>query len=425
MLDRGNAISVRNLSKRFTITQNARRRTTLTDEITSTLRNLYRKQEREKAVAAPFWALKDVNFDINWGDVVGVIGRNGSGKSTLLKILSRIVDPTDGRVELHGRVGSLLEVGTGFHPELTGRENIYLNGTVLGLSQREVRRRFDEIVDFAEVEQFLDTPVKRYSSGMYMRLAFSVAAHLDPEILLVDEVLAVGDLQFQNKCLGKMEEVSQRGGRAILLVSHHIAPIQKLCNRLIVMSHGEITYQGPVMEGVSHYMEMLSSGSRAELVDWEGREATNPSGFIRFTGLNLIHVTPTLQSEFMIGEQIGLSISVYSASDVSGINIGYTILDNYGTAVFTSHHDDTLALSSLQRGETTFETWINPNYLQPGRYTVTIGAFVNNVGQDFVTGAAQIQIVPVLGTENAKLDFRPGIVRMDFPWMVKEFHGGN
>ncbi len=189
---------------------------------------------RDPASKEDFWALRNVSFEVRRGEVVGIIGRNGAGKSTLLKILSRITDPTEGRVKLRGRVASLLEVGTGFHPELTGRENIYLNGAILGMSRAEIRAKFDEIVSFAEVEKFLDTPVKRYSSGMYVRLAFAVAAHLEPEILLVDEVLAVGDAAFQKKCLGKMEEVS-RGGRTILFVSHQMAAVQNLCQSGILL----------------------------------------------------------------------------------------------------------------------------------------------------------------------------------------------
>jgi len=206
-----------------------------------------------------FWALKDVNFEVCRGEVLGIIGRNGAGKSTLLKILSRITDPTEGRITLRGRVASLLEVGTGFHPELTGRENIYLNGAVLGMTRAEIRRKFDEIVAFAGVEKFLDTPVKRYSSGMYMRLAFAVAAHLEPEILVVDEVLAVGDAEFQKKCLGKIDEVSRQEGRTVLLVSHNMAAVAELANRALLLDAGSVAVNGSVAEAVSTY---LSRGAR-------------------------------------------------------------------------------------------------------------------------------------------------------------------
>ena len=201
-----------------------------------------------------FWALKDVSFEVKQGEVVGIIGRNGAGKSTLLKILSRITEPTEGRVTLRGRVASLLEVGTGFHPELTGRENIFLNGAILGMTRQEIRKKFDEIVAFAEVERFLDTPVKRYSSGMYVRLAFAVAAHLEPEILIVDEVLAVGDAEFQKKCLGKMEDVSRREGRTVLFVSHNIASVSDLTHRALLLETGRIAAIGPTAHVVSSYV---------------------------------------------------------------------------------------------------------------------------------------------------------------------------
>jgi lipopolysaccharide transport system ATP-binding protein len=201
-----------------------------------------------------FWALKDVSFEINQGDRVGIIGRNGAGKSTLLKILSRITEPTTGRVKIQGRVASLLEVGTGFHPELTGRENVYLNGAILGMSKSEIKRKFDEIIDFAEVEKFLDTPVKRYSSGMYVRLAFAVAAHLEPEILVVDEVLAVGDAQFQKKCLGKMESVSTIEGRTVLFVSHDMSAIKALCNQVLLLANGQVVSQGGAEQQIADYL---------------------------------------------------------------------------------------------------------------------------------------------------------------------------
>jgi len=205
-----------------------------------------------------FWAVDDVSFEIKRGEVVGVIGRNGAGKSTLLKILSRITEPTKGFAEIHGRVGALLEVGTGFHQELTGRENVFLNGAILGMHREEITRKFDEIVEFAEVSKFIDTPVKRYSSGMHLRLAFSVAAHLEPEILLVDEVLAVGDVSFQKKCVGKMEDVASQG-RTVLFVSHNLAAVKELCQTSVVLSGGRLAYRGPVVQGLAHYGQLLTS----------------------------------------------------------------------------------------------------------------------------------------------------------------------
>ena len=257
-------ISVENVSKRFIISHEGKERyTSLRDAMargTKKLLTFSRPRNEEKSRQEEFWALKDVSFEIQRGDRVGIIGRNGAGKSTLLKILSRITDPTRGRIEINGRVASLLEVGTGFHPELTGRENIFLNGAILGMSRTEIRQKFDEIVAFAEVEQFLDTPVKRYSSGMYVRLAFAVAAHLEPEILIVDEVLAVGDAQFQKKCLGKMNDIS-KGGRTIIFVSHNMAAVKSLCNRGIVIKNGNLVYSGTEIESVNYYQSTEDKNS--------------------------------------------------------------------------------------------------------------------------------------------------------------------
>jgi lipopolysaccharide transport system ATP-binding protein len=265
-------ITVEGLSKRYLIAHNSQRQgheryTALRDVIGRELGAFARKSRQmlqgqqvlQGDRVAEFWALKDLSFEVNQGEVVGIIGRNGAGKSTLLKILSRITEPTEGRVVLRGRIGSLLEVGTGFHPELTGRENIFLNGAILGMTRREISKKFDEIVAFAEVEDFLDTPVKWYSSGMYVRLAFAVAAHLEPEILIVDEVLAVGDTEFQKKCLGKMDEVSRREGRTILFVSHNLAAIAQMADRALLLEAGRITINGSVKEALSAY---LSKGAK-------------------------------------------------------------------------------------------------------------------------------------------------------------------
>jgi lipopolysaccharide transport system ATP-binding protein len=256
-------IRAEGLGKKYVIGHEVQREkyVALRDVLASTIRNTWRTTKdllRGRQVVAgdtteEFWALKDVNFEISRGDIVGIIGRNGAGKTTLLKILSRITDPTEGRVTIEGRVASLLEVGTGFHPELTGRENIFLNGTILGMTRTEIKQRFDEIVTFAEVERFLDTPVKRYSSGMYVRLAFAVAAHLEPEILIVDEVLAVGDIEFQKKCIGKMSNVA-KGGRTVLFVSHNMSAVQALCHRSIYLNDGSIVDEGATPRIVSKYL---------------------------------------------------------------------------------------------------------------------------------------------------------------------------
>ena len=269
------AITARDVGKQYLIGAKQRNNTSLRESImdlSSRAAGTFRgglkglREQREKNLV---WALKDISFDVRHGEVVGIIGCNGAGKSTLLKVLSRITDPTTGHIDIRGRVGSLLEVGTGFHPELSGRENIFLNGAILGMSRSQVKRQFDEIVAFSGVDKFIDTPVKRYSSGMYLRLAFAVAAHLEPEILLVDEVLAVGDAQFQNKCIGKMESVAKEG-RTVLFVSHNMAAIRSLCTRGIVLRGGQVTYQGDVQTSIQEYFSdlgILGGESNAEVDD--------------------------------------------------------------------------------------------------------------------------------------------------------------
>jgi len=264
-------ISVENLSKRYVIGHQRNPhdglRHRVEDALRSPLRWLRGRAQERRAEREEFWALKDVSFEVKQGEVLGIIGRNGAGKSTLLKILSRITEPTSGRIHIKGRVASLLEVGTGFHPELTGRENVFLNGAILGMHRAEIKRKFDEIVAFAEVEKFLDTPVKRYSSGMYVRLAFAVAAHLEPEILIVDEVLAVGDAEFQKKCLGKMQDVS-KGGRTVLFVSHNMGAMLNLCTRGVALNCGKIAFNGRIEEAVDFYNQKTAELHAGEK-DWE------------------------------------------------------------------------------------------------------------------------------------------------------------
>ncbi len=258
-------------------------------------RAIHPSQWRNQQTAGEFWALEDINLSVEQGDVVGIIGRNGAGKSTLLKILSRITPPTKGKITLRGRVASLLEVGTGFHPELTGRENIYLNGAILGMTKGEIKKKFDEIVAFAEVEQFLDTPVKHYSSGMYVRLAFAVAAHLEPEILIVDEVLAVGDVQFQKKCLGKMTEVSQQDGRTVLFVSHNMSAVATLCNKAVVLEKGHVKIQGATQMCLDAYANALKThtGSFVENHIVEDTTIEVTGGQVNGESVSTLHLTST------------------------------------------------------------------------------------------------------------------------------------
>lgn len=322
-------IKVENLSKSFMISHQERERyTSLRDVVSKKAKNLFlgSKGLLASGLNEEFWALKDVNFEIRQGDRVGIIGRNGAGKSTLLKILSRITDPTKGRVEINGRVASLLEVGTGFHPELTGRENIFLNGAILGMSRAEIKSKFDEIVAFAEVEQFLDTPVKRYSSGMYVRLAFAVAAHLEPDILIVDEVLAVGDAQFQKKCLGKMQEVSNNDGRTVIFVSHNIGAIKSLCNTSIILHKGEKILQGEVFESLKKYLSFDQKESDSNTKFVRDLTPTNKLVYVQTAQLiddqksELFHLNLVLGVNSLIKTRIGVNIRL---KDGMGFSVAY------------------------------------------------------------------------------------------------------
>ena len=302
------AIEVQGLSKRYELRhERAPRATTLAEAVSQGLRTRRRTGRSEGEGREDFWALRDVSFQVRQGERLGIVGRNGAGKSTLLKVLSRIVEPTRGRVSMRGRVASLLEVGTGFHPELSGRENIYLNGAILGMSRSEIRRRFDEIVAFSEVERFLDTPVKRYSSGMYVRLAFSVAAHLEPEILIVDEVLAVGDQEFQKKCLGKLQDVGQ-DGRTVIFVSHNLAAINQLCSSGVLLEGGRVSEAGPISGVVSAYLSRNNlARAEADLSDPERRPG---AGGVRFSGARLLDAHGQPCRTFSLGDDLTLEFSL-------------------------------------------------------------------------------------------------------------------
>ena len=268
-----------------------------------------------------FWALKDVNFEVKQGDAIGIIGRNGAGKSTLLKVLSRITEPTKGKITLKGRIASLLEVGTGFHPELSGRENIFLNGAILGMSRAEIKQKFDEIVDFSGVEKFLDTPVKRYSSGMYVRLAFAVAAHLEPEILIVDEVLAVGDAEFQKKCLGKMKDVSEHGGRTVLFVSHNISAVKQLCNRALLMHHGKVLFDSNVQNTINEYLKFNSSRESYK----NDNDLNMPSQILELS---------TSKKEYTYEEDISVTVTLKNNSSDRGLRCNVVFFDTLDQLLF-------------------------------------------------------------------------------------------
>lgn len=343
------AVKIEGLSKSYLVGHNTARTeryTALRDVIARNVRNLARTT-RDLVAGRPaiqgdeleeFWALKDISFEIKRGDTIGIIGRNGAGKSTLLKILSRITEPTTGQVAIDGRVASLLEVGTGFHPELTGRENIFLNGAILGMSRAEIKRKFDEIVAFAEVEKFLDTPVKRYSSGMYVRLAFSVAAHLEPEILIVDEVLAVGDAAFQKKCLGKMGDVA-RAGRTVLFVSHQMAAVQTLCGSCILLGQGELKYYGETRDTIERYLSELEQ----EVINGKISELPRSGdGSVILTSFSVENEAGEIVSSICSGDNVTLSFGyrTQGKSNPDNLSLGFSLHDKYGDrlAIFYSHY---------------------------------------------------------------------------------------
>lgn len=363
-------IKVENLSKQYVIGTSAAT-ATLREAFIGTLNSRFKRFFRLSAAnGRSLWALDNVSFEVQPGEVVGIIGRNGAGKSTLLKILSRITKPTSGRADLYGRVGSLLEVGTGFHPDLTGRENVYLNGAIIGMKHQEIARKFDEIVSFAEVEEFLDTPVKRYSSGMYLRLAFAVAAHLEPEILLLDEVLAVGDTAFQNKCLGKMKDVS-REGRTVLFVSHNMASVQQLCERVIFIRDGVLHQQGSAEEVIGHY---LNEASYAEDGDFDLSEHPARASNCRplLQRLTLYSESGARTMRFHPGDALIAELSISTDVPLQEPRIALNIQDSVGRRITTvASYFQSKPLEDI-KGSCRIRCFLPELNLGSGRYLISI-----------------------------------------------------
>ena len=393
-------IRVENLGKKYIIGhqhQSGSLRDAISTSASSLKRKLLTPFGKQKKITNPvseeFWALKEVSFDVKQGEVVGIIGRNGAGKSTLLKILSRITEPTKGRICIRGRVASLLEVGTGFHPELTGRENIYLNGAILGMSKREIKGKFDEIVDFSGIEKFVDTPVKRYSSGMYVRLAFAVAAHLEPEILIVDEVLAVGDYEFQKKCLGKMGDVAQEG-RTVLLVSHNMPSVVNLCQRGLLLKAGSVVIDSQAAEVVKHYIATVQSVG-GEVV-WNDLNEAPGNGIVRLQAVRILQEGiegPTADVD--IAKAVLIEITYYNFKEGALLYSGLWLKDRLGTPVLASSNHKFISLTE--------DNWyghphpiglyksvccIPANFLNDDRYSVTAivgkGANDTQILEDYV-----------------------------------------
>ena len=423
-MEKDTSIVVRGIGKRYMIGAFQQRQDTLRDLIVSKTQKMgdrFRKG-KNRNTKEEIWALRDVSFDVKQGQALGIIGRNGAGKSTLLKILSRVTEPTEGYGELRGRVGSLLEVGTGFHPELTGRENIFLNGAILGMHKREIEARFDEIVDFSEVKQFIDTPVKRYSSGMYLRLAFAVAAHLEPEILVVDEVLAVGDADFQRKCLGKMSDVAD-SGRTVLFVSHNMSAISRLTQESIVLDKGKVLMRAPSSEAVDFYLNrgLSKMGERY----WEEDEIPTSSAPFKPLAIRIIdkdnHVSDSVRSVDPITVEIEYELS----EDITGLRVGYYLLTTRGEPIFTSFDTDSEELfrefASRPKGVYTSRCRIPADTLNEGRFVLGVNASSYRIKRYFQDDQALSFSVDASGAAGTQWpEPRPGVVRPALAWTIDE-----
>jgi lipopolysaccharide transport system ATP-binding protein len=369
------ALRVENLGKQYKIGMAVTRYNTLREAVSEKFNASMQRLRNSPDQPNKIWALRNISFDVRKGQVLGVIGRNGAGKSTLLKILSRVTDPTEGLAEITGRVGALLEVGTGFHPELTGRENIFLNGAILGMKNAEIQRRFDEIVEFSEVGQFIDTPVKRYSSGMYLRLAFAVAAHLEPEILVVDEVLAVGDAEFQRKCLGKMSDVAQ-GGRTVLFVSHNMSSILRLTEETLVIDKGTLVMRAPTTQAVDYYLSrgFSQEGQHTWLADEIPADAAPFCPKVIRVRSGQGKVSDSVRSV----EPVTIEVEYTLESAITGLRVGIYLMSSRGEYIFTSFDTDEPDLydrfSVRPAGHYTSRCTVPPDYLNEGRFVIGVNA---------------------------------------------------
>lgn len=415
------AIHAEKIGKKYRIGAPAVRYTTLRESISETFSSPLRRLQAGSEEDSHIWALRDISFDIKQGQVIGIIGRNGAGKSTLLKILSHVTDPTEGFAEIRGRVGSLLEVGTGFHPELTGRENISLNGAILGMKRAEIAKKFDEIVDFAEVEQFIDTPVKRYSSGMYLRLAFAVAAHLEPEILVVDEVLAVGDAEFQRKCLGKMSDVAQKG-RTVLFVSHNMSAILRLTEEAMVIEKGQMVLRAPTPQAVDYYLSrgLSQEGQRI----WTEEEIPDSADPFRPTAIRAINTKGTVVDTVRSVEPFSLEIEYDLQKPVTGLRVGIYLMSMRGEFIMTSFDTDEPEkyekMTVRSAGHYVSRCRIPADFLNEGRYVVGMNANTFRVKRYFQDEQALTFTVDAAGAPGMQWpEPRLGPVRPRLDWQIE------
>lgn len=366
------------------------------------------------------WALRNVNFEVMRGEVLGVIGRNGAGKSTLLKILSKVTQPTEGAIKAKGRIASLLEVGTGFHPELTGKENIFLNGAIMGMTKPEIKRKFDEIVDFAGVGRYIDTPVKRYSSGMYVRLAFAVAAHLEPEILIVDEVLAVGDVEFQKKCLGKMKDVSAKDGRTVLFVSHNMTAISVLCDNLIILKNGTLDFAGTTEAGLARYMNSEDKAvSESDLLQAINQQDDDV--------LKLLAIELSQENSdgyhFNSSERIRVKFKYQVKVETVGLRIGFDLVNkDSDITIFRTFHDDAAKdLNRFQPGIFTSELYIEGNLLKDGNYLLSLTIGIHNIRWIINDNLkVNFSVSNIKGLNSSYADSRPGVIMPYLEWKTNK-----
>ncbi|MEQ1676436.1 MAG: ABC transporter ATP-binding protein [Chitinophagaceae bacterium] len=404
------AIEIRNLGKEYQLAA-SQPYVALRDIISGSVKNMFRQENKR---AEKFWALQDINLDIQPGERVGIIGRNGAGKSTLLKIISRITPPTTGKAIIRGRVGSLLEVGTGFHPELTGKENIYLNGSILGLKKAEISKQLDAIIDFSGVEKFIDTPLKHYSSGMQLRLAFSVAAHLEPEILLIDEVLAVGDIEFQKKCIGKMEEVSKSHGRTILFVSHNLDSLRKFCPVTVLLDTGRVVEQGNTEKIISLYVSNHLETNAT--MSWEkGTSSYNNEVTLYKTWLH--DDNGVTRSRFDTTEKVGISMEYEVLKDDSTFTHGINVFNQEQVNIFNSH-DVTTGKEEPKKKKGIYKAtaWIPGNLLPEGIFSISVAIFLPNPLDVLIHQQNKLSFE--MFTDFSKLSAR-GNYADDFPGVVR------
>jgi lipopolysaccharide transport system ATP-binding protein len=415
------AVRVEDIGKQYNIFTETSKYQTLRDKIVQTIKSPV-KTLLNPAGSEKFWALRHISFTLEHGQVLGIIGKNGAGKSTLLKILSRVVEPTEGIAEIRGRVGSLLEVGTGFHPELTGRENIYLNGAILGMKRAEIERKFDEIVAFSEIERFIDTPVKRYSSGMYMRLAFSVSAHLEPEILVVDEVLAVGDAEFQRKCLGKMSDVASEG-RTVLFVSHNMSAIQRLTQECVVLDHGSLAMRAPTPQAVDYYLtnDLSGDGERRYTSDEIPAEAYP----FKPVAVRILNKTGQITDALLSVEPINIEVEYELAQDVTGLRVGIYLMTARGEYIFTSFDTDEpeefQKYGSRKAGHYVSRCTLPGDLLNEGRFVVGINASSYKIKRYFGDErAVNFNVNPTGAPGMQWAEMRHGPIRPRLSWTIEE-----